>query len=488
LVQLISAAALMGAAGIMLIATAIWAFTFEGVMSRELTRVLNGHSLTAAAWLFLVIGLVLVVCAVGALAGLKVNRWIGLLSRLVGILIGAIGAVSGLWLVVYYPGWAITYTVLGTLIVVALTLYERELQSSWPWAPLRAQAAKVFELNTKGINVPRGAVAAGALLITLVVVSALHRDDRYFLSVAFGLLFVALSDPGGEYLFRLRRMAAAGVIGALLTALGFGIGGDAWGFVVLAVFVVTVLAGLAINFDLHAFVAGVLLNVWFLIALATVVGLPSEVSAQPWNQALAWLIGSGIAIVLTFLMWLARGRSSQPSPLPEIPADIPPIKLSRPIMLFVLIRALAVAGSTAIAFGTQVSNADWMPLATLIAMKPNLQQSALRGAQRLVGAVLGAAIAAVFLVTVTSRHALEEVIILLVGAGISIYSVNYAFYTAAIAGAVLIALDLPHPTNLDAEGRRIFFTFAGVAIAVVVMFLADLLQKSKATTSAPHTN
>ena len=96
-----------------------------------------------------------------------------------------------------------------------------------------------------------------------------------------------------------------------------------------------------------------------------------------------------------------------------------------------------------------------MALATLVAMKPTLQQSALRGAQRLVGTALGAAIAVVFLAAVTSPRALEEIIILLMGAGVSIYSVNYTLYTAAIPGAVLIALDLPHPTNLAAEGQRI---------------------------------
>jgi len=89
-------------------------------------------------------------------------------------------------------------------------------------------------------------------------------------------------------------------------------------------------------------------------------------------------------------------------------------------------------------------------------------------------------------VTVTSHHALEEIIILLMGVGVSIYAVNYAFYGAVIAGAVLIALDLPHPSNLDAEGRRIFFTFVGIGIAVVVMFLAGLLQKRKASAAAPH--
>ena len=326
---------------------------------------------------------------------------------------------------------------------------------------------------------------ARAVLVTLVVTSSLHQE-QYFLSVAFGLLFVALSDPGGEYLPRLSRTAVVGLIGALLTALGFALGGGAWGFVVLAVFAVTALSGLLVNFDLHALVAGILLNVWFLVTLSSAAGHPTGVSTHPWNQALAWLIGAATAIALITAMWLIQGRSRRPSPLPEIPADLPPIKLSRPIVLFVLIRAIAVSGAIAIAFGLQVANADWMALATLVAMKPTLQQSALRGAQRLVGTVLGAAIAAVFLVAVTSPRVLEEIIILLMGAGMSIFSVNYTFYTAAIAGAVLIALDLPHPTNLAAEGRRILFTLAGIAIAIVVMFLASLLQKRKAPAAAPQ--
>ena len=183
----------------------------------------------------------------------------------------------------------------------------------------------------------QGVAAAGLLLITLVVCLAQHQE-RYFLSVAFGLLFVGLSDPGGAYLHRLRRLAVVSVIGGLLTALGFGIGGDPWGWVVLATFVVTVVSGLVINFDLQAFVAGILLNAWFLICLATVTGLPAAVTPHPWNQALAWLIGAGIWIVFTFVLWLVRGRVSRPSPLPEIPADMP-VKLTRPIVSFILIRA-----------------------------------------------------------------------------------------------------------------------------------------------------
>jgi hypothetical protein len=65
----------------------------------------------------------------------------------------------------------------------------------------------------------------------------------------------------------------------------------------------------------------------------------------------------------------------------------------------------------------------------------------------------------------------------------SIRGVNYAWYCAASAGAVLIALDLPHPSNLADEGRRVLFTFVGVGIAIVVLLLAGLLAKRAAKTA-----
>ena len=484
--ELVLSAVLMGATGVMLVATGVWALTFEGSMSRDLTRALHGHTLTSVGALVVTVGAVLVLCVVGVLVG-HAHRWLGLVSRLIAIVIAIAVAVSNVWLVAFYPGWAVTYAVLGSLIVYELTLYEKALHSAWPWAPLRAYLAKAFVLNTTGVDVPRGVLVAGLVLITNVVCAS-QGQRRYFLSVAFGVLFVTLSDPGGAYLSRLRRMAAMGAVGALLTALGFGIGGGAWGWVVLAIFVITAASGLIINIDVLALVAGILLNAWFLVTLSSAAGIPSQVDPQPWNQMLAWLIGSAVAIALMSISWLSRGRSPQASHLPEIPADLPPIKLSKQVVAFVLIRAVAISGSAAIAFGLSVHSADWMPIATLIAMKPTLQQSSLRATQRLVGAALGAAIAAVFLVTVTSLRTLEEIVILLTGVGVSICSVNYAFYTAAIAGAVLIAMDLPNPTNFDAEGRRIFFTFAGIAIALLVTGLATLLQKPKTPTDAGGAN
>jgi hypothetical protein len=345
------------------------------------------------------------------------------------------------------------------------------------------QLAKVFELNRQGLNIARGIAIAVVLLLPLVVLGLIHQD-QYWLSVSFGAMFVGLSDPGGEYAHRVPPMALTGVAGALLTALGFGVGGQAWGFVVLVAFVVTLLGGLAVKFGVHRFAQATLLNVWFIIAIT----LPDAYRADhihpnAWAQALAWLIGSALWIAFTCIVWLARGRTAEPSPVPEIPGDTSPVKLTRPIILFALIRAVALAGAGAIAFGLHVPNADWMPLATIVAMKPSLQQSTLVGEQRVAGTIIGAAVATLFLLTVHNKYGLEVVIVVLAVVAASIRGVNYAWYCAASAGAVLIALDLPHPSNLADEGRRVLFTFVGVGIAIVVLLLAGLLAKRAAKTA-----
>ena len=291
-------------------------------------------------------------------------------------------------------------------------------------------------------------------------------------------------------------MAVMAAAGALLTALGFGIGPGAWGWVVLvlAAFAATLLGGLAVKYGLHRFVAAYLLNVWFIVAL----GLPTLLAfdypslyrsglthPEPWKQALAWLVGSALWIAYATIMWLVHGRKAQPQPIAEIPGDISPRPLTRPVILFAVIRAVAVSIAVAIAFGLKLPDAYWMPIAAIIAMKPDLQQSTLVAEQRVAGTIAGAAVAALVLLAVNNRTALEVIIVVLFALAGTIRTVGYTWYTAAVAGAVLIASDVSHPSNLADEGRRILFTLAGVGISIIVLLLAGLLQKRTAKAAPP---
>jgi len=139
------------------------------------------------------------------------------------------------------------------------------------------------------------------------------------------------------------------------------------------------------------------------------------------------------------------------------------------------------------AFGLDLQHGEWLPIATLIAMKPDLDSSRLVAEQRLAGALIGAAVAALLLVVAadehglklfTYEHALFVVALVLFMHGPAIRMRNYALYCGAIAAGALIAMDLPNPSNLSALGDRVLYTL-GVGIAVLVMLGADLLGKRR---------
>jgi uncharacterized membrane protein YccC len=203
----------------------------------------------------------------------------------------------------------------------------------------------------------------------------------------------------------------------------------------------------------------------------------------------AWVGGTALWIVVTFIAWLIRGRQDQPQPIAELPGDTSPRKLTPPLIAFAVLRALGMAGATALAFGANLSHADWTPIAAIVAMKPSLEQTTVVALQRLAGAVIGAAAAALLMLIAANEHgqrlisitnALEVVTIIFFMHGAAIRFWNYALYTAAIAAGVLLAVDLPHPSNYGAEGDRALWTLIGVAIAVLVMLVGSLLSKLSA--------
>jgi hypothetical protein len=159
-------------------------------------------------------------------------------------------------------------------------------------------------------------------------------------------------DPGGSYGYRASWLAVFGLAGAAITALGFGIATSDWGWLVLAAFVVTLVAGLTVKFGLHRFIVAMVLNEWFIIAL--VLGSNhhnAHVTSHTWAQALAWVGGTALWIALTFIGWLIRGRGDRPQPIAELPGDTLPRKLTPPLIAFAVLRAFGIAGATAIAFG-----------------------------------------------------------------------------------------------------------------------------------------
>jgi hypothetical protein len=356
---------------------------------------------------------------------------------------------------------------------------------------MKTWLSEVFQLNPAGPTWPRAVMFLDIALVPLVVVWAIGHPE-YLLSALFGALFVWLADPGGSYGQRVARLAIYAAIGAGLTALAFGIGGDAWGWLVFAASAVTLVASLAVIFGVRRFVNAVILNIWFIIALAVAFGFhhsSHHITQYTWAQTLAWTGGAALWIVVSFFAWLISGRQDQPRPFTEFPGDTSRQKLTAAIVMFAVLRTVVVAGTSAIAFGADPSHGVWLVFSALVAMKPSLEQSTVFAMQRLSGTLIGAAAAMLLLLIPASVHGLhlvavtlglQAVALVILAHGAALRFWNYAIYYTCISAGVLTLIDVLEPSDYSAEGYRVLWVFCGVVIGVLVMLLAGLLAKRNA--------
>jgi hypothetical protein len=103
-------------AGIMRVFDAIWAFRYHGALPQNLEDAIFGHSLKTYGWVYLVIAAVLIVCGFLLFSGSQVARWVGVIA-------GAIAAISAIWWMPYYPVWSFTYVAIGGAVIYALVTY-----------------------------------------------------------------------------------------------------------------------------------------------------------------------------------------------------------------------------------------------------------------------------------------------------------------------------------------------------------------------------
>jgi hypothetical protein len=117
------AAIVLGVAGVMRFFDAIWAFSYHGVLPDNLQGAIFGHSLKTYGWVYLVVAVVLLVCGFLVLSGSQVGRWVGIAA-------GAIGCISAIWWMPYYPIWSLTYIAIGALVIYALAAYGGKAEAA----------------------------------------------------------------------------------------------------------------------------------------------------------------------------------------------------------------------------------------------------------------------------------------------------------------------------------------------------------------------
>ncbi|HTL84048.1 MAG TPA: hypothetical protein VL856_02630 [Acidimicrobiia bacterium] len=103
-------------AGILRIFDAIWAFRYNGDLPSALKDATFGDSLTAYGWIYLLVGLLLILSGIGVFQGGQLSRWVGIIA-------GAIAGISAVPWLPYYPIWSFLYIVIALLVMYGLIGY-----------------------------------------------------------------------------------------------------------------------------------------------------------------------------------------------------------------------------------------------------------------------------------------------------------------------------------------------------------------------------
>ena len=83
------------------------------------SRMPSGTSLKTYGWVYLIVGIILILCGLAVMGRSQIGRWVGIAA-------GAIGAISAIWWMPYYPIWSLTYVAPGHL---------RDLRPRRVWRP-----------------------------------------------------------------------------------------------------------------------------------------------------------------------------------------------------------------------------------------------------------------------------------------------------------------------------------------------------------------
>jgi hypothetical protein len=119
------AGAVLVVSGAFKIFDALWAFQYDDEISDEVQTVLFENDLQAWGWVWLVVGIVLVLAGFAVVSGAEWARW-------VGIVVASLAAIAFLPWIYYQPLWTILSVSLAVMVIYALATYGGRSVPEYP--------------------------------------------------------------------------------------------------------------------------------------------------------------------------------------------------------------------------------------------------------------------------------------------------------------------------------------------------------------------
>jgi hypothetical protein len=100
-------------AGCMRVFDSIWAFRYNGALPNGLDNALFGHDLTTYGIIYGIVAAILILTGIGVAARVQFARWVGVVAA-------AIGGLSAMVWLPYYPIWTLVYIAMAVMVLYAL--------------------------------------------------------------------------------------------------------------------------------------------------------------------------------------------------------------------------------------------------------------------------------------------------------------------------------------------------------------------------------
>jgi hypothetical protein len=102
--------------GVMRVIDALWAFDKDDEVGERLQVLLWDDNLAAYGWLWLIVGVLLVVAGFGVMTGSQMARWFG-------IVMASLAAISAMLWIYAFPIWSLLSVLVAVMVIYALTTY-----------------------------------------------------------------------------------------------------------------------------------------------------------------------------------------------------------------------------------------------------------------------------------------------------------------------------------------------------------------------------
>jgi uncharacterized membrane protein YccC len=265
--------------------------------------------------------------------------------------------------------------------------------------------------------------------------------------------------------------------------------GTAWWEVIPAIFVVAFVTSMLPLFGLFPTMIGVLLSVLFLSMLS---GSGLNIGLA---LALGFLIGGVSVLVLAAVFASTHWKGNLAAPAAPLPAGLasrPSLRallaecrITSPLFRYALLRTIGIVAVAGVAWGFHVPHPAWAPITVILCVSPEKTASILASSQYIIGSVLGATLADVFVQYVHNSLMIVLLIVAITGIVVTIKDLNMALRIFAMTNLTLLLTSLAEP-GVSYTQLRIFATLIGGAVALVVTLLAAELAKQSAPSHQPQ--